>query len=230
MCLHLTPQKCPLCSRLSSRLKKLISRFYVSGLDCQDIHLRTHETGEKRAAEINAAAPDCACEKNRMSKHSPHPIKNSETLARFIFSPMLVDSKGNAKPNGFSHVNSKGCSIQRDSIARNDELSVFVEKFLSGKDERAWKGVLYGHCGEIRSISNDDSGQREICVYDTANLENPSHGELFQSQYVVEEADRVELRSKLFNSFNNGKMIAPRQFRDGVVWNNLSQPLQTRGQ
>ena len=164
-----------------------------------------------------------------MSKHSPHPVENSETLARFIFSPMLFDRKtGKAKPNAFSHVNSRGCSIQRDSITTNDELFSFVKQFLIGKDDRAWKGVLHAQCSNIRNISSDDSVRREVCVYDTATLGNPAHGELFQSQYVVDEADRVELREKLFIAFGNGGMIPPLQYRDGAVWNNLPDSLQAR--
>ncbi len=141
---------------------------------------------------------------------------------------MLVDKKGNVKPNGFSHVHSKGCSIQRNLVANNDELLAFVKQFLSKKDDRAWKGVLYGHCGNIRNISADDSGQREVCVYDTANLGNPAHGELFQTQYVIDEADRVELRGKLFIAFGDGKIISPLQYRGGAVWSSLPHFLQAR--
>ena len=227
MIFHLTQQKCPLCSRFSSGLKKFLSRFFGFGIDCQDIERRTHKSGEQRVAEVNAAAPDCACEKHPMSKYSPHPVENSETLARFIW-PMFVDKKGKVKPNVFSHVYSKGCSIQRDSVAENGELLAFVKQFLTQNGKQAWKGVIYGQCGNIRSISADNPGRREVCVYDTAKLKNPAHGELFQSQYVIDEADRIELREKLFTAFGNGNMISPLQYRDGAVWNNLPHTLQAR--
>lgn len=141
---------------------------------------------------------------------------------------MLVDKNGKVKPNGFSHVNSKGCSIQRETIVKNEELLSFIKQFLSAKDDRAWKGVLHGQCGNIRNILSADTERREVCVYDTANSENPAHGELFQSQYVIDEADQVELRRKLFTAFGEGNMVSPLQYRDGTVFSNLPLILQAR--
>ena len=141
---------------------------------------------------------------------------------------MLVDKKGNVKPNGFSHVHSKGCSVQRDSVAKNDELLVFVKEFLSNKNDRSWRGVLFGQCHDMRNIMANKADRRAVCVYDTANPENPAHGELCQTLYVIDEADEVELRANLFVAFGNGALISPLQYRDGAIWDNLPQSLQIR--
>lgn len=225
----MTRKKCQLCSRLSSGLKEFFHRFFGIGIDCQGLNRRTLDSDQQRVGEINAAAPDCVCEKGRMSRHSPGVINNSEILARFVFFPIQIDKKGRFKPSLFSHVHSKGCSIQRDSVAKNDELLEFVREFLSKKDDRSWKGVLFGKCHDIRSISANEAHRRAVCVYDTANADNPAHAELCQTQYVIDEADEVELRANLFVAFgDNGALVSPRQYRNGAVWHNLPQNLQTR--
>ena len=65
-----------------------------------------------------------------MSAHSPGVVDTSEVLARFVFSPIQIDRKGKVKPNSFSHVHSKGCSIQRDSAVNDTEILALVENIL----------------------------------------------------------------------------------------------------
>lgn len=161
-----------------------------------------------------------------MSKHSPSVIANSEMLARFVFSPIQIDKKGKVKPNSFSHVHSQGCSIQRDSVADNIEILALVKQVLSGQNNRAWKGVIFGQCHDMRSIMTDEVDHRAVCVYDTANPENPAHAELCQTEYIIDEADAAELRHNLFVAFGSGAIITPLQYRNGAIWNNLPPLLQ----
>lgn len=164
-----------------------------------------------------------------MSEHSSGVVVDSEQLVRFVFLPMHhIDKKGNAKPNIFSHVHSRGCSIQRDFVASANELATFTRDFLGRENNRSWKGVLLANCNDVRKIKADETDHRAVCIYDTANPENPAHGELCQTQYVVEEADKIELRKNLFTAFGNGIFIQPLQYRDGAVWNNLPLHLQAR--
>lgn len=174
------------------------------------------------------SAPDCACEKYRMSEHSPDVVGDSERLALFVFHPMNLDKKGQVKPSIFSHVHNKGRSIQRDSIASDQELISFSNAFLEAGKDRVWKGVLLGMCGDVRGIKVDDSGKRSVCVYDTANPGNISHAELCQTQYIS-EADGPELRGELFAAFGSGVIHTPNQFRHGTVWGALNPSLQVRG-
>lgn len=229
MFLRLTRQKCPLCFRLSSGLRGLLLRCFGRGLDCRGINQRT-DTSSERVTEIDAAAPDCACEKYRMSKHSPGVVADSEQLAIFVFLPMQqVDKKtGRAKPNVFSHVKTRGRSIQRDDLASNQEMVTFVKGFLENGEDRVWKGVLLGKCHDVRNIETDTPDKRAVCVYDTANLGNISHGELCQTQHIT-EADQAELRHELFTAFGKGVIHSPTQYRDGVVWSGLSPALHARG-
>lgn len=221
-------KKCPLCSRLSSGLKGLLYRLIGRSIDCCGINQRTRDD-KRRVDAINTAAPGCACEKFRMSKHSPYPVAESETLARFVFSPMHINKKtGAVLPSVFSHVQTVGCSIQRDSIAKFDEIVTFVRNFLAARDDRTWIGVLSGQCQKVRDIKAGESGDRAVCIFDTAEPENPAHAELCQTHYIIDEADQLELRRKLFVAFGDGLVIQPSQYRNGAAWAQLPQQLQVR--
>ncbi|MDD5056849.1 MAG: hypothetical protein PHQ60_03175 [Sideroxydans sp.] len=224
----MTLRKCQLCSQLFSQLRQLVHRFFGGQVDCQGINHRTNDEGDKRVSKINAAAPSCACEKYRMSRHSPGVIENSELLALFVFLPMHnIDKSGKAKPNIFSHVHRKGRSIQRDSVAQPNELIRFASDFLADDEGRVWKGVLLAKCEDVRNIKSDDSLNRAVCIYDSAEKENPAHGEMAQTQHVI-EADEIELRHDLLAVFGGGAITTPLQYRDGFVWNSLSPQLQAR--
>lgn len=147
-------------------------------------------------------------------------------LARFVFSPIQIDKKGKLKSGAFSHVYEKGCSIQRDSAAGNDEILEFVKQFLDKRDDYVWKGLLLAECSNVRGILVENS-KRAVCVYDTAKKENPAHGEMCQTHHI-DEADKIELRHDLLAAFGNEIIIPPSQYRNSMVWNNLPQYLQTR--
>lgn len=224
---HLIHKKCPLCSLLSSQFKQLSRRFFGEKSECQGINLRAQNN--QRVSEINASVPDCGCEKYRMSAHSPDVVDDSEKLARFVFSPYQVDKKGKLKPSAFSHVYDKGCSIQRETIAENDEILLFINQFLEKREDHVWKGLLVAESSAVRKILIKNTSRRAACVYDTAEKENPSHGEICQTQHVIEDDEKVELRHDLLMAFGNEEIIPPAQYRKGIVWNALSPQFQNRG-
>ena len=181
-----------------------------------------------RVSKINASAPDCSCEKYRMSKHSPNPIENTEVLARFVFVPIHIDKKGKIKPAAFSHVYDRGCSIHREKFAENTHALALIQRTLDIKKDAVWKGVLLGRCGDVRAIKADSGGHRTVCAYDTADDNNVAHGELCQTQYVIEEADRIELRHDLLEVFDNGKIISPLEYKNGEILNLLPETSRAR--
>ncbi|WP_411728398.1 hypothetical protein [Methyloglobulus sp.] len=225
--MNLTQKKCQLCSKFSSRLKKLLIRLGF-GVVCECIHWLTNES-EQRVPEFNSQAPDCVCEKHKANKYSPGTVENAEQITLFVFQPMHdIDKNGNAKPRIFSHISVKGRSVQRDTIATNNEFFNFVQNFLDDKNDRAWKGVLLAKCDIVRNILIENSDKRSVCIYDTAEKENPAHAEIFRTQHIISEADNIELRRKLLAAFGNGNIIQPNHYRQGTIWNNLSREIQTR--
>ena len=130
-------------------------------------------------------------------------------------------------PNVFSHVHNKGCSIQRDSIAKHNEIVGFIKNLLLSQEEFAWKGLLLAECKTIRGIFTNNSTKRAVCVYDTAERENPAHAEICQTHYI-EEDDEAELRHDLFVAFGNREIISPEEYRGGVVLNDLPELIKLR--
>lgn len=162
-----------------------------------------------------------------MSKHSPKPVAASEVISRFVFSPMHLTKKGELNPSFFSHAMSKGCSVQRDSLATDDELVSFTREFLSRKDEYAWVAVAATTSDALRRLENTETGKRTVCVYDTAEPNNPAHAEICRTQHI-QEADAAELRRSLMRAFNDGVPIDRQVYRNGRVWHALPAELQAR--
>ena len=159
-----------------------------------------------------------------MSRYSPRPVNDNERIARFVFIKNHLRSDGKSiKPNFFSHVDTKGCSIQRESIVTDDELVAFIKEFREKNPGRNWLGVVIGSCHEIRSILSDQ-GKRACCVYDTGHKSNPAHGEICKTHHV-EEADKAELRSRLMKVFNDGLVIKPHEYRDGNFFSSVNRYL-----
>lgn len=151
-----------------------------------------------------------------MSEHSPGPVIASEMVARFVFAPIHIHKKsGEVLPSVFSHAFNKGCSIQRETKAADDEIINFVKDFLAGDSKRSWNGVLIANCGDLRNIKIDSNKERAFCVYDTAEKNNPAHAEFGQSQSML-EADIAELRHELFSVFSSGKKILPKDYRNNI--------------
>lgn len=219
--------KCHLCSRLSSVLRGLLFRF-AGRLCCAWINRKTNAEGnDTRVRDINSCAPECACEKHRMSKHSPGVVVGNERLSRFIFSPMHI-KRGKVVSSLFSHAANKGCSVQRESRATNSEIEEFVSGFMNRIEDAVWLGVVQANCEEIRGLRIDNDESQTVCVYDTAEKDNSSHAEMCASHTFTDEDD-IELRAKLMEVFGAKRVHSPPEsYRDAVVWRNLRAELRER--
>lgn len=184
-------------------------------LDCQRLNQASDES-PTRVKDIDDAAPDCVCEKCSMSADSPGVVEDHETLVRFAFNPMHLRADGSAKSSLFSQVFTNGCSVQRDDLARDDELKSFVANYLAHNPKQNWRGLFRARCSDVRRIENSTyPGRRAACVYDTATPENPAHAEICATRFALSEADPAEVRAELFRVFDADHMILPRDYRGG---------------
>lgn len=177
---------------------------------------------------INAAAPACACENYRMSRHSPGRIVNEESLVRFVFNPVHLTKQNKIKPSFFSHVHNRGCSIQRADKLKLEEALSLVTRFLEVREDRVWIGALNGKCADVRQTTTLSQLHRACAVYDSAERQNPAHAELCQTEFVIDEADEAQLRFELMRIFGNNEIIPPSQILEGAIWNKLSAEHQNR--
>ena len=133
--------------------------------------------------------------------------------------------KNGIKPNIFTHVATRGCSVQRESRATPLELTSFLVSFLKAGDNRTWYGVLVAKCKDIREIKLKLSTRRGLCVYDTSERHNPAHAEMFQSHAWADNGDANEMRALLWAAFNNGIPIPPEEYYSGTIWSAVSSEL-----
>ena len=220
------PRKCRLCFRLSFAVKDFWDRLIGGRNTCRDVNQQSLDALD-RADALSGVEPNCGCENHRASKFSPGVVKNDEMLSLFVFLPIHTNRKGVVKSSLFDHVNTRGRSVQRDSIASVSEINLFVQDFLKAKDDRVWLGVVSAECVKVRHIAIEEKSARAVCVFDTAERGNPAHAELCRSR-VIDEADKAELRSELWKAFNGGKVTKPIEYRNGEVWATLPNAMRLR--
>jgi len=224
----MTGQKCRLCSLLFSKLRQLLRLAFGNGIVCRCIHRSSYDSDD-RIQQINAEAPGCACEAHRMSKYSPRVVGDGERLARFVFSPIHVNTRKNRlKPSLFSHAENRGCSVQRDSLADYREIGTFVADFLAANTNCCWYAVVVAKCDDVRRIQISDSRKRTICVYDTAERTNPTHAEMGLTPFALDDGDSNEMRRHLMTAFNTGSPFSPQAYRNGESWQTLAPEMRAR--
>jgi hypothetical protein len=219
-------RKCRLCFKLYFQLKALFWRFVGRESRCQEIHAGIPEDKD-RAANIYRAFPHCACEKCKISALSPGSISADEQITRLVFS-MHASKNGALNSSLFSHIASKGCSVQREKFATSNALNGAVQKILLGSAaNNAWLGSVNASASDIRNLCLK-RGDRAICLYDTAEPDNRAHAEMFYSR-AIEEADAAELRNDLYSIFGEGVITKKaEEYRDGSVWAALPPSMQAR--
>jgi hypothetical protein len=130
-------------------------------------------------------------------------------------------------PSLFSHAENKGCSIQRESHARSDEVLSFVTELLK-TPKNVWLGVAMAGCKDVREATLNDGNRQVACVYDTAEMTNRAHAEICWNQLGLEEGDTNELRKIFMDLFQTDRPVMPQSYRDGAVWGSMPKELQDR--
>lgn len=155
-------------------------------MSCSCVELEAkYGQGKCKCAHYREIFPDCACERESVSKHSPGSVDNSETLVRTIFREQDVGSDGLVKPAHFRpEPSTRGFSVDRVHLAG-------VEGLRSSKraDPRfdGYLSFVAARCGDIRYLLADE-GRRLFCIYDTAIEENRAHADICQN-VVLQSGD-----------------------------------------
>lgn len=191
----------------------------VLSSDCHAINLASGGIDpSKRVQDFGVSAPNCRCELQTTSPHSQKPVSDDEVLTRFIFSPIHVSKKnGKVLPSAFSHAATKGCSVQRENLATLAELQSWLGTYSKKNSAHTWMGTLACDSKLIRGIQLNDMPHRIMAVYDTAEEQNEAHAEIFQTEYVIEDSDRIEARAELLKRFDNGILTQPPAYRAGAL-------------
>lgn len=224
--------QCQVCSKFFWQFDRYIFWLHKLFYGCLSVFSYRHKPWVNDKAKFIATnSPGCCCESSKVSPHSPGPIQDNELIARFAFVPVHFTNSGKIKPSLFSHVFKEGCSIQRNSIAKNEELSNWLTDLLEKNSHFVWKGVVIASSSAIRNVCLESKKQsRSLCLYDTANNCNSSHGEIFIANPAIEEADKLEIKAELMRCFDSTNLISPDQYKEGTLWGSLLPEHQQRQQ
>ncbi|WP_286533749.1 hypothetical protein [Variovorax sp. J31P179] len=192
---------------------------------CAELNVAT-ESDLDRVGLIVDSKPDCACESESLSPHSPGIVQSSETIVRMVCVPMHVHLKRlELKTSFFSHIATRGASVQRLEVASDAELVKCVED-LTGADDRVWLGVVEAATSDIRELLPRE-GKQSYCVADAALEGNPAHAEI-HSAWRIPEADQIEYRVALRDLFVRGGVQGRRTLRNGSIWEAFGGPSKER--
>lgn len=137
--------------------------------------------GECKCAHYRQHFPDCRCERESVSKHSPGPVQDDEILVRTLFRKQATDRDGRLKPTYFRpEPTSRGFSVDRLSLVGGGSLAE------SKRTDARYNGYLQfiaARSGDLRAATLDD-GKRLFCVYDSGTVENNAHADICQNVHV----------------------------------------------
>lgn len=179
-----------------------------------DVDVFTNEALSKEKSKHLAKDYDNALvfEKNSVSNSSPGVVKNSEYLARQIFSPIHIDLETNEiKPGAFDDVLSKGMSTNRLYIESEKTIHSYgeakAEKDKQLKPDREYHGFITANAGDIRSCVIDPSIDKQIfAIYDTSRIDAISHADVCAiASPKFNRSQKIEIRKVLRETFSKLK-------------------------
>lgn len=147
---------------------------------CRELE-RQYGQSDCKCARYREYFPDCECERESVSPHSPGRVEDDEVLVRTLFSETHVDLDGRPKPAYFrSDPGKRGMSVDR--MRHTDPEALINKKTQDGK-YGGYLAFLAANSGRLRELEHDD-GRRLFCLYDSATSENIAHADICQNVYL----------------------------------------------
>ena len=161
--------------------------------DCRSILSNAY--GRTRVRNVGSQMPDCICEKVSVSRYSPSPVHDDETLLIAAFHPIHIDHDSDElKNSAITSVKSVGLSTFRASHSTIENIvSIITQKLKSRTADQtslSLQGIIKIRAGDVRGIGS--GGNRSFCIYDTALAENIGHAEIFQTGNSGNSSGRKE--------------------------------------
>lgn len=168
-------------------------------MTCQDLFVGlAHDP--RKAEKIDAASPNCACEVEKVSPHSPGPVSDVETVWRLILSPVHYDTEtGKVKELAFADASNKGMSVQRLVVlGGEDAIRAQGIQRAQGKPGQSFECAIGADVRVVRAVRGE-GGEGRFCVYDTATADDAAHADICQTAQgnrPVRAALRRELQKR----------------------------------
>lgn len=141
----------------------------------------------------------------KASEHSPAPVADEEELIRYWLNPVHYDqSSGSLKPTAFQDMSDKGLSINRAKYTSLENVRTLACQRVAARNQQSTEqreliGYSVFSANEARSIVAQNSsppGRPLVGVYDTANADDASHGDVCQlvNSKQVGRSARTQMR------------------------------------
>lgn len=156
---------------------------------CMELEARYGQSGCK-CTHYRENFPDCLCERESVSKHSPGPVNDNEILIRTLFKAQEVNEDGGLVPTYFRpDPERRGFSVDRIQHSNSESI-----KSSKQKDPR-FNGFLEfvsARTKDIRCLQQNE--QRLFCVYDSATSSNNAHADICQNLVLPPETSHRKYR------------------------------------
>ena len=161
---------------------------------CKELEAQ-HGSGNCKCVQYREKFPDCKCEEESVSEHSPARVSDDEVLVRIIFNPIFVDQRDHLKPAYFQSVvkdfTDRGLSVNRKGYLTERVLTARLQHHPSNRHD--YIRFIAVRCGDLRRLRFN--GKRAICVYDSATEEDLSHADVCQSVSTEQNATKRESKA-----------------------------------
>ncbi len=157
--------------------------------------------------ELGIIHPCCECERISVSKYSPGPVNDDETLLSVVTSKHYVSIDGYIEPTYFDKRMSNGMSTDRKQYTSLKSHNLRASELVEGDEKKENCGSIEISVELIRKINY--RGMRAIAVYDTALLENKSHAEIACTEVPPDrKLHRANLRKSVLDAtLHNGQVL-----------------------
>ena len=140
-----------------------------------------YSTDKCKCAHYREHFPECSCETECVSAHSPGVVMDDELVVRTIFHSDHIDAEGRLTPSSFrASMGNRGLSVDRLTYISTTDL---LAKTSVSKNVQRFHCFATTRCGQIREPRDKESSRRLFAVYDTAMSENRAHAEICMNVY-----------------------------------------------
>ena len=150
-------------------------------MSCSCIELEAlYGQDDCKCARYREKFPDCACERESVSEHSPGLVADSEVLVRTLFREEDIDPEGRMKPEYFRRdPEGRGFSVDRVHLMGPETL----------KADKCADSRYNGYLQFIAICAKDlrkllEREKRLFCIYDSGTAENKFHADICQNVHV----------------------------------------------
>ena len=154
------------------------------------------------------------CEKYKLSKISPGPVRDAELLNLIITDPQAVDQRtGKLLPVLVKPVDVGELSVLRDS-ADNREFELTFLEMKTRSDSKGKEQFFHGVCVFSAKSIRYDNDSRFLGVYDTALPDRRHHADV-AAPPVDGRKDKEKRLKRIIDKIGPG-LVRVTEFRDGL--------------